>query len=135
MNFVKKTVLILQVFAVLIKVFFTIFIFKSLFNVWQFYFNLLQFSFKLKKLILNIFFNSGLCSAAAAYIEQCKLSGVELWMPSECVRCNSGSGFGSGSGLRSGSELRSGESTSYQNDAPMSADVVLLVEQTSCLQR
>jgi hypothetical protein len=86
-----------------------------------------DYSFCLKKFRFSIILVSGMCSAAAAYIEQCKLSGVELWMPSECIRCNSGSGSSSG--------LRSGESTSYQNDAPMSADVVLLVEQTSCLQR
>lgn len=70
---------------------------------------------------------TGLCSAAASYIEHCKLSGIELWMPSECVRCNSG--------LTTEQPLKSGESTSYQNTAPLSADVVFLVEQTSCLER
>jgi hypothetical protein len=68
---------------------------------------------------------TGFCSAAAAYIEQCKLSGVELWMPAECVRCES---------TTSATTLRSGESKSYQNNAPMSADVVFVIEQASCLQ-
>jgi len=67
---------------------------------------------------------TGFCAAAAAYIEQCKLSGVELWMPSECVKCQS-----------QAASLRSGESTAFQLNAPKSADIVLLVEQTSCLQK
>ncbi len=28
-----------------------------------------------------------LCAAAAAYVEQCRLSGVELYAPPACVRC------------------------------------------------
>ena len=61
---------------------------------------------------------SGLCDAAAAYIETCRIQGIELWMPTDCVSCKGGA--------ESQSILRGGESLSYHNTAPRSADVVFL---------
>ena len=30
---------------------------------------------------------SGTCLAAAAYVQQCKTLGVDLWMPNDCIKC------------------------------------------------
>lgn len=66
---------------------------------------------------------SGICSSAAAYIKQCKQAGVELWMPGHCVRCE----------INSQETMANGESTRIQGNAPQSADVVFVVQQSSCL--
>merc|ERR1712141_730816 len=66
---------------------------------------------------------SGVCSSAAAYIKQCEQAGVELWMPGHCVRCD----------INNQETMANGESTRIQGNAPQSADVVFIVQQSSCL--
>jgi hypothetical protein len=66
---------------------------------------------------------SGVCLAAASYVQQCKLLGVEIWMPNECVKCENNA-----------VAFQPGESTTIkQNSSPIpkpsSADVVFVVEQ------
>jgi len=67
---------------------------------------------------------AGVCSSAAAYIKQCQQAGVELWMPGHCVRCN----------INSQETMANGESTRIQGNTPQSADVVFIVQQSSCLR-
>merc|ERR1712012_1335821 len=66
---------------------------------------------------------SGICSSAAAYIKQCKQAGVELWMPGHCVRCE----------INRQETMANGESTRTQGNAPQSADVVFIVQQSACM--
>ena len=66
---------------------------------------------------------SGTCSSAAAYIKQCQQAGVELWMPGHCVRCE----------INRQETMANGESTRIQGNSPQSADVVFIVQQSSCL--
>merc|ERR1719468_435885 len=68
---------------------------------------------------------TGICSAAAAYIEQCRQAGVELWMPAQCVLCQP----------REGEIMQNGESSRIQGNGPQSADVVFVVEQSTCLNQ
>lgn len=65
----------------------------------------------------------GVCTSAAAYASECRLAGVDLFVPSQCVRCD----------LEDGNSLTSGEIKNFENDAPKSADVVVIVEQKQCL--
>merc|ERR1719189_1437835 len=67
---------------------------------------------------------AGVCSSAAAYIKQCQQAGVELWMPGHCVRCN----------INSQETMANGESTRIQGNTPQSADVVFIVQKSSCLR-
>jgi len=67
---------------------------------------------------------SGVCSSAAAYIKQCEQAGVELWMPGHCVRCD----------INNQETMANGESTRIQGNTPQSADVVFIVQQSSCLR-
>ena len=68
---------------------------------------------------------NGVCPSAAAYIEQCKSSGVELWMPAQCVSCQ-----------QQDTLLKSGDTVRYQGNLPTSAvDVVFIVQQSQCLDR
>jgi hypothetical protein len=66
---------------------------------------------------------SGVCPSSAAYIEQCRRAGVELWMPAQCVHCADTTAV----------PMRNGESTRYQGNSPRSSDIVFIVEQKSCL--
>ena len=68
---------------------------------------------------------TGVCSSAAAYIEQCRQSGVELWMPAQCVLCQP----------REGETMRNGESSRIENQGHPSTDVVFLVHQATCLNK
>ena len=67
----------------------------------------------------------GICTAAAAYVNECRLSsGLDIFMPSQCVRCE----------LEDGQVMGSGEmKTLQQNEAPRSADVVFIIEQKPCV--
>merc|ERR1712117_933650 len=60
----------------------------------------------------------------APYIKQCQQAGVELWMPGHCVRCN----------INSQETMANGESTRIQGNTPQSADVVFIVQKSSCLR-
>ena len=51
-------------------------------------------------------------------------AGVELWMPGHCVRCN----------INSQETMANGESTRIQGNTPQSADVVFIVQKSSCLR-
>ena len=66
----------------------------------------------------------GACTAAAAYVNECRLAGLDLFMPPQCVRCELENGQVMGSG-----EMR----TLQQNEVPRSADVVFIVEQKPCV--
>jgi len=66
---------------------------------------------------------SGICLAAASYIEQCKLLDVELWMPNECIKCEDGA-----SGFQPGESTTMKRSSSV-NPTPNSADIVFVTEQ------
>jgi hypothetical protein len=66
---------------------------------------------------------SGTCLAAAAYVQQCKILGVELWMLNECIKCEEAS-----------IAFQPGESTTIKRSSspiqmPSSADIVFVVEQ------
>lgn len=65
----------------------------------------------------------GVCTAAAAYANECRLAGLDLFVPPQCVRCE----------LEDGQVMGSGEVKTFQNNAPKSADVVFIIEQKSCL--
>lgn len=65
----------------------------------------------------------GVCTSAAAYANECRLAGVDLFVPAQCVRCD----------LEDGNSLTSGEIKTFDNNAPKSADVVVIVEQKPCL--
>ena len=67
----------------------------------------------------------GVCTAAAAYVTECRLAGLDLSLPAQCIRCK----------LENGQTIGSGESQSFNNDAPSSADVVFLVDYKSCLNQ
>ena len=66
----------------------------------------------------------GVCTAASAYISECRLAGFDLFAPSQCVRCE----------LENGLVLGSGDVKTFKNDAPRSADVVFVVDQKTCLK-
>lgn len=66
----------------------------------------------------------GACTAAAAYVNECRLAGLDLFMPPQCVRCELENGQVMGSG-----EMR----TLQQTEVPRSADVVFIVEQKPCV--
>jgi len=66
---------------------------------------------------------TGVCPAAAAYIEQCRQAGVELWMPAQCVRCSLNQ-----------EAIRHGESTIIQGNVLHTSDVVFIVQQSKCLE-
>jgi hypothetical protein len=65
----------------------------------------------------------GVCTAAAAYVTECRLAGLDLFVPAQCARCE----------LENGMVIGSGDIKSYNNDAPRSADVVFLVDYKNCL--
>lgn len=65
----------------------------------------------------------GVCTAAAAYVNECRFAGLDLFVPPQCVRCE----------LEDGRVIGSGEIKTFQNNAPRSADVVFIVEQKRCL--
>ena len=69
---------------------------------------------------------TGVCPTAAAYIEQCRSAGVELWMPAQCVYCKQNDVI-----------MRNGESARYQhgNTPTKSVDVVFIVQQSQCLSQ
>ncbi len=73
---------------------------------------------------------SGVCPSSAAYIELCRRSGIELWMPAQCVSCKESKTV---DGLMP--PLKNGESSQFQGNAPRSSDVVFIVEQTSCVAK
>ncbi|KAF0303016.1 Apolipophorin [Amphibalanus amphitrite] len=62
------------------------------------------------------------CTAAAAYVAECATSGVDIWMPPQCVRCE----------LEDGNVLHAAETTLYRSNAPRYADVVIVVERRTC---
>ena len=64
------------------------------------------------------------CTAAAAYVSQCRLAGLDLFVPPHCVRCE----------LENGHVMGSGEVKTFDGDAPRSADVVFVVDQKTCLK-
>ena len=64
------------------------------------------------------------CTSAAAYVNECHLAGLDLFVPPQCVRCQ----------LENGMVIGSGEMKTFKNDAPRSADVVLVVDQKACLK-
>jgi hypothetical protein len=66
---------------------------------------------------------TGVCTAAAAYVSECRFAGLDLFVPPQCVRCE----------LEDGKVIGSGEIKTFQNDAPRSADVVFIVDQKPCL--
>jgi len=66
----------------------------------------------------------GVCTAASAYVRECQLHDIDLFVPSKCVRCE----------LEDGHVMTSGEIKSFENNAPRSADVVFIVDQKSCLK-
>ena len=65
----------------------------------------------------------GVCTAASAYVNECRFAGLDLFVPPQCVRCE----------LEDGKVMGSGEIKTFQNDAPRSADVVFIVDQKPCL--
>lgn len=65
----------------------------------------------------------GVCTAASAYVSECRFAGLDLFVPPQCVRCE----------LEDGKVIGSGEIKTFQNDAPRSADVVFIVDQKPCL--
>ncbi len=65
----------------------------------------------------------GVCTAAAAYVNECRLAGLDLFVPPQCVRCE----------LEDGRVMGSGEVKTFQNNAPRSADVVFVVEEKPCI--
>lgn len=67
---------------------------------------------------------SGVCTAAAAYVTECQLAGLDILVPAQCVRCE----------LENGQTIASGETKNFNNDAPNSADIVLIVDYKSCLK-
>jgi len=68
---------------------------------------------------------SGVCTAAAAYVNECQMAGLDILVPAQCVRCK----------LENGQTIASGETQNFNNDAPNSADVVFIVDYKSCLGR
>nr|CAD7460027.1 unnamed protein product [Timema tahoe] len=65
-----------------------------------------------------------LCASAAVYITECNKRGMEVPMPRGCGRCP----------LPDGSTISPGEVQVFDGNSPQSADIVLIVEQASCLQ-
>lgn len=68
---------------------------------------------------------SGVCTAAAAYVTECQLAGLDILVPAQCVRCK----------LENGESIASGETKNFHNDAPKSADVVFIIDYKSCLKQ
>ncbi|XP_054710208.1 apolipophorins-like [Uloborus diversus] len=68
-------------------------------------------------------YDEAICQSAAAYFYECKMEGVPLKMPSNCVRCEKqdGTSMKEGDALRFPKELKPGV-----------ADVVFLVEEKDC---
>ena len=65
----------------------------------------------------------GVCTAAAAYVNECRLAGLDVFVPPQCVRCQ----------LENGMAIGSGDIKTFNNDAPRSADVVFVVDYKACL--
>ncbi|XP_077982070.1 uncharacterized protein LOC144437076 [Glandiceps talaboti] len=65
------------------------------------------------------------CNAAAAYVTECQLMGVDMYMPNNCVRCKKpdGSKFFKHENIKL---------TSTNSDVPRSADIVVIVEEKKC---
>ena len=69
--------------------------------------------------------SEGFCQVTSGYIELCKLNSVELRLPGECYSCQA----------VEKAPVRGGGFTKYFNgSAPHSADVILVVQQGSCLE-
>jgi len=65
------------------------------------------------------------CNAAAAYVKECKLSGVPMFMPKTCVSCEKPHGgiFNKNENIKL---------TSTKGNVPKSVDIVVIVEEKKC---
>ncbi|GFT71844.1 vitellogenin [Nephila pilipes] len=67
--------------------------------------------------------NNAICQSAAAYFTECKMEGVPLKMPKQCVRCEK----------QDGSYMTEGDAIQFPRDGTVTAaDVVFLVEEKQC---
>jgi len=68
--------------------------------------------------------SSGICLATAAYVEECRIAGVELWVPYQCVNCTG----------QQGQLMVAGEEATFKqanNQQAAAADVIFLIERKS----
>ncbi|GFQ98349.1 vitellogenin [Trichonephila clavata] len=67
--------------------------------------------------------NDAICQSSAAYFIECKMEGVPLKMPKQCVRCEK----------QDGSYMTEGDAMQFPRDGTVTAaDVVFLVEEKQC---
>ena len=68
--------------------------------------------------------SEGFCQVTSAYIEVCKLQGIELRLPGECYSCEAPG---------KATERGGGFTNYFNSSAPRSADVIFVVQQGPCL--
>ncbi|PNF19502.1 hypothetical protein B7P43_G02340 [Cryptotermes secundus] len=69
--------------------------------------------------------NTGVCTSVAAYVSQCRRAGVDIWIPQKCVHCPT----------LNGSTMNTSQLEVYDGVEAMLADVVFVVEQSSCIKK